>query len=244
MRSPQSAAAAKLDTLQIRPVARGPSVNETVYEALKGRITNNQLRAGVKLTHQELAEQLNVSRTPVREALERLYQEGLVTRQPRRGFYVAEINDDDARELFELREALEVYALRLSLARGIGPADLRRLDDLNRSHRALMRTGSTRELMMANRDWHMALASLGGNRSLLNSLGAVFEKLILKIRADAGHTVRGEENLSEHIQMNEALRAGDLARAERLLAEHIQAARSRLSAHLGEGAGPAPRSER
>ena len=224
--------AGKASPLKARDAAR--SVNATVYEALKEQITSNQLKPGVKLIHQELAERLKVSRTPVREALERLYQEGFVTRLPRRGFYVAEIDEDEARELYELREALETYALRHSMARGIKPADLRRLDGFARSYKSLVRDGATRERMMVDRDWHLALASLADNRALLRSLKAVFERLILKIRTDGYRTVRGEEALREHGEMMKALRAQDAVQAERLLAEHIRGARRRLVSHLGD----------
>ncbi len=216
------------------PADKGPSVNATVYEALKNQITSNQLRPGRKLIHQELAELLNVSRTPVREALERLYQEGFVTRLPRRGFYVAEIDEDEARELYELREALEIYALRRSMERGIKPADLRRLDGFNQNYKLLVQDNTTRERMMVDRDWHLALASLADNRALLRSLEAVFERLILKIRTDGYRTVRGEEALREHVEMMTALRTENRAEAERLLAEHIQGARRRLVGHLTE----------
>ncbi|MBL8386440.1 MAG: GntR family transcriptional regulator, partial [Burkholderiales bacterium] len=215
----------------------GRTVNATVYDAIKELITQSQLRPGVKLIHQDLAERLQVSRTPVREALERLFQEGLVTRLPRRGFYVAEIDEDEARELYELREALEIYALRRSLARGIRPAKLRRLDGFNRDYKALVRDGATRERMSVDRDWHLALASLAGNRALLRSLAAVFERLIMKIRTDGYRTVRGAEALHEHEQMMKALRSEDGAAAEHLLAQHIQGARWRLVSHLGELAG-------
>jgi len=213
---------------------KGQSVNATVYEALKTQITSNQLRPGRKLIHQELAERLNVSRTPVREALERLFQEGFVTRVPRRGFYVAEIDADEARELYELREALEIYALRRSMQRVIKPVDLRRLDSFNKNYRLLIQENTTRERMIVDRDWHLALASLAGNRALLRSLEAVFERLIMKIRTDGYRTVRGEEALNEHLEMMKALRMDNKTVAEHLLAEHIQGARMRLMGHLTE----------
>lgn len=219
------------------PPKASQSVNAAVYEALKGRITSNQLRPGRKLIHQELAELLKVSRTPVREALERLYQEGFVTRLPRRGFYVAEIDENEARELYELREAIEVYALRRTMARGIKPADLRRLDSFNQTYKSLVREDTTRERMMVDRDWHLALVSLADNRALQRSLEAVFERLILKIRTDGYRTVRGAEALKEHVEMMKALRAEDAEEAVRLLASHIQGARRRLVGHLSELAG-------
>lgn len=223
-----------------RTRADGRSVNAVVYAALKEQITGGQLRPGVKLIHQDLAERLDVSRTPVREALERLYQEGFVTRLPRRGFYVAEIDEDEAAELYGLREALETYALRLTLARGIRPAELRELDAINRRYRSLLRPDATRERMVVDRDWHLALAGLAGNRALMRSLHAVFERLILKIRTDGYRTVRGEEALREHLRMMKALREADREQAEALLAEHIRSARRRLSGHLQELSGQRP----
>src|ERR1700722_3221496 len=73
-----------------------PSRNEATYIEIKRLILSDHFGGGNKLVHEDLAEQLHVSRTPVREALERLYQEGFVTRLPRRGFYVARITRDEA----------------------------------------------------------------------------------------------------------------------------------------------------
>jgi len=214
------------------------SSNDRVYAALKELIVDNRLRPGVKLTHQELAERLKVSRTPVREALERLYQEGFVVHRPRRGFYVAEIDEDEARELYELREALELYALRRSMARGLKPADLRMLEELNQRYRSLLRDDATRERMVADRDFHLALAACADNRALLRAMDGVFERLILKIRVEGYRTVRGVEALEEHLTLMQALHAEDAARAEQVLAAHIQGARRRLASHLA-GLGPA-----
>ena len=154
---------------------RRPAV-AIVYDAIKAGIVAGRFLPGTKLTHQGLAEQLRVSRTPVREALERLFQEGFVTRLPRRGFYVAVIDENEARELYGLREALELYALEQSMAAEIGRADLRRLAGLNRDYAVLVRDGMTRERMIVDRDFHLALAALAGNHALSRSLEAVFER--------------------------------------------------------------------
>jgi len=230
----RKASAKAPSTATVAPAERGPSVNATVYEAIKELITGGSLRAGVKLIHQDLASKLNVSRTPVREALERLYQEGFATRLPRRGFYVAEIDHDEARELYELREALEIYALRRAMARNIKASELRKLDSFNQRYSELLHNDTMRERMIIDRDWHLALAALADNRAISRSLEAVFERLILKIRTDGWRMVRGEEALREHRSMMKALRAEDAALAEQLLADHIRGARRRLVGHLSE----------
>src|SRR5690606_33184637 len=117
----------------------GVSTNARVYKVIRDLITSYQLKPGVKLIHQELADKLGVSRTPVREALERLDQEGLVIRIPRRGFYVAEVGEEEARELYDLREALELFALRKSMERGISPESLAKLDAFGKKYKMLLR---------------------------------------------------------------------------------------------------------
>ena len=92
----------------VKMLERGPSINATVYEALKALITGNQLRPGVKLIHQELAERLQVSRTPVRESLERLYR-----KFQRRGLRVVGICLDDSRE--EAREFIQSRAITFTV---------------------------------------------------------------------------------------------------------------------------------
>src|SRR5437868_2942248 len=107
---------------------------ESVYQSIKESILGNRLRPGNKLTHQGLAESLGVSRTPVRESLERLYQEGYVTHIPNRGFFVAEIDAQEVRQLYQTREALETYGLMLVFRTGMQSAAMKRLKAINASY--------------------------------------------------------------------------------------------------------------
>ncbi len=209
------------------------SLNKAVYDALRAQITSNRLRPGVKLTHEELANTLNVSRTPVREALERLLQEGLVTKLPLRGFFVAEIGEEEVRELFEMREALELYALRRTMAMGLKPADLARLDQFTVKYKkTLQLEDAMPERMAADREWHLTLAACANNQVLLRTLQSIFERLALKFRTDGFPVSRSEEALREHEEMMDALQRPNAAIAERLLADHIQSARQRIISHL------------
>lgn len=210
------------------PPAEAPaSLNVAIYTAIKQRIFAGQLRPGQKLTHQELAEALGVSRTPVRESLERLLQEGFVLRVPNRGYYVAEIDAEEARELYETREALEVYELRRAFERGIADADLDRLERMNAAYGARIGIAHTRQRLLLDRDFHLALAALSGNRYMLRCAETVFERLILKRRSD-GYSDTGEAPHREHLELLAALRRGDLPTAQACLAQHIANARARL----------------
>jgi DNA-binding GntR family transcriptional regulator len=214
--------------LVLMPTRReGVIVNESVYEAIKRQILNNQLRPGHKLGHQELAESLGVSRTPIRESLERLYQEGFVIRVPNRGYYVAEISADEARELYETREALEVYELRRTLARGITPQDLAMLEEINERYRQLVGGELTRQRLLVDRDFHLALAGISGNQYLCKTLASIFERLILKRRVDGYHDT-GATSYAEHLALLEGLKNGNVRQAERALSGHVIGAGRRL----------------
>ena len=109
------------------------TLDDTVYGSIKQMILTNQFRPGYKLTHQHIADLLNVSRTPVRQALERLYQESYVIRIPARGFFVAEIDSHEARDLYDVRMALETFALRLAMSReAIGDKQFKHLLELQK----------------------------------------------------------------------------------------------------------------
>ncbi len=227
-------------------------LNESVYDALKTQILNNQLRPGHKLGHQILAESLGVSRTPIRESLERLYQEGFVVRVANRGYYVAEIDAAVAHELYETREALEAYELRRSLERGLTKANLEMLEDMNRVYKTLIGSEMTRQRMLLDRDFHLALAGIGGNSFLNRILASIFERLILKRRIDGYHD-KGAASYAEHVHLLRQLRKGDIEGAEHALRDHIIAARGRLinflrvtseGASAQAGASPAKSSKR
>src|SRR6184192_3664132 len=97
--------------------ARGSeNLSARVYNQFKNLILCNEILPGQKLHHQHLSERLGVSRTPVREALTRLVQEGYVTFLPNRGFTCKEIRMQEAEELYELREALEAFSVEKAIA--------------------------------------------------------------------------------------------------------------------------------
>jgi DNA-binding GntR family transcriptional regulator len=219
----------------------GGGVNASVYDAIKRQILSNQLRPGNKLGHQELAESLGVSRTPVREALERLYQEGFVIRVQNRGYYVAEISAEEACELYETREALEVYELRRTIARGLTPANITMLEEINDRYHTLIGGELTRQRLLIDRDFHLALAGITGNQYLCRTLASIFERLILKRRVDGYHDT-GAAPYAEHVALLDNLKQGNARGAEKVLANHIVAARGRLlryvdSLHDGDGLG-------
>jgi DNA-binding GntR family transcriptional regulator len=211
------------------------SSSQTTYNNIKGMILSGEARPGRKLVHQDLATFLNVSRTPVREALERLYQEGFVTRLPRRGFYVAEMTLDEARDLYDAREALEIHALHQSMAKGPLPKKLlAEIAQLMDRYHALLQEGNLRERLVSDATMHLRVAEQSGNRYLVRLLAQTFERITLKRRIEGYRADRGPKADADHRELLAALKANDLTRAEKCLRVHIRGARDALLNTLEE----------
>ena len=154
---------------------------------------------GQKLHHQQLSERLGVSRTPVREALTRLVQEGYVSFLPNRGFTCKEIRMQEAEDLYDLREAMEAFAVE----KAIGQSDRRGARELRRK---MDRYGEdvqrrfSRDRLVYDQDVHLEIAQLAGNETLKNSLIHVFERIVLKRRTDGLYDpARGLAAHQEHL---------------------------------------------
>lgn len=202
------------------------------YQEIKEGILTNRLRPGTKLNHQALAEMLGISRTPVRESLERLHQEGFVTRIANRGHMVAEMDAQELQDLYETREALETHAVHLLFSKDRVGAAVASLDALNERYQHLCDGKLTRERLLLDRDFHLALAQASGNEYLHKTLAAVFERLVLKRRIEGFQDYRGTEPYNEHVRLLEALRARDEAAAQQVLRDHVGHACSRFTKYL------------
>ena len=237
------AAAVKTSARSAAPEADPHSLEvlvDVTYEAIKRDILGNRLRPGVKLTHRTLAENLGVSRTPVRASLERLYQEGYVTHILNRGYFVAEINEQEVRELYQTREALESFALRLTLARGVTARELKPVQAINAHYAELCKEGLSHERVMVDREFHLRLASMSANSHLVRTLEGIFDRIILKRRVEGYHDTRGLAPHEDHVRLLKALAQSDKVHAQAILHQHIDSACMRLLAYLRASTGVSP----
>lgn len=218
--------------------AVSPGAIQSVYHSIKDAILSNQLRPGNKLTHQALAESLGVSRTPVRESLERLYQEGYVTRITNRGYFVAEIDTKEVTELYQTREALEVFSLELVFKTGLSRAAAKRLGEINARYRVLCMENLSRERLLVDREFHLALAEQSGNRHLQMTLATIFDRLILKRRVEGFHDLRGIKPYEDHVRILAAIVEKNEKTALSLLRRHIEGACTRFTQYLDLAAPP------
>jgi len=208
------------------------NLSTRVYNQIKHLILSNEIMPGQKLYHQQLSERLGVSRTPVREALTRLVQEGYVSFLPKRGFTCKEIRLQEAEELYELREALEAFAVEKAIE-NLTDADVDQLRSKMNAYGRDVTNRFTRERLVFDQDVHLAIARLSGNETLQNMLSHIFERIVLKRRTDCIYdSTRGTTAHQEHLRLLAAMEKRDTAEAVVVVRGHIQAGKKNVIADL------------
>jgi len=206
---------------------------QRVYRHLRDEIMGGRLAPGTELSEVALSKELAVSRGPIREAIGRLAAEGLVTVRPRRGAEVRFITPEELIESYQVREALEVLAVRLAVPRitGAALADLDELADRMSGH---AKEGAVADFFTANVAFHELLCELSGNKKLLQ----VYRRLAGEIGRFQARTLalRGslDGSVAEHRAILAAIRLRDVEKAAELTAAHIRVPAQRLHETLSE----------
>ena len=209
--------------IRLRPVRTSIGLKDQVYRALKSAIMSMDIYAGgeaAKLDERRLADELGVSRTPIREALSRLEQEGLVETVPRRGAFVVRKTKSEIIEMIFAWAALESMAARLATQRA-SDEEIGRLRELfgtfNDPDHA---TAQIDEYSDTNIKFHQSILALGKNE-VLQSLA---ERLFVHMRAIRAQTIterdRASRSIIDHMHIIEAIEARDTELADRLVREH------------------------
>ncbi len=199
---------------------------ERIVESITTAIVERRLAPGTKLAEQKIADIFAVSRTLVRQALNQLSRDRLVTLEPARGAFVAMPSVDEARQVFEVRAMIEAALVRL-LARRITDAQVAQLQSHLRDEReAVARTdvpGRTRLLA----DFHVVLARLLGNEVLAQLLTDLLSRSsLISLMYQSAHSA--EHSQQEHVQIVEALARRDARGAVRLMEQHLASVEDNL----------------
>jgi DNA-binding GntR family transcriptional regulator len=210
------------------PAALDPrTLWQRVHEHLREEIISGRLVPGSELQEVALAESLGISRGPIREALGRLAAEGLVTVRPRRGAVVRALSAEEFIEAYQVREALEVMAVRLAvpkLTEEHVASMQKRIDEMS----ALADAGDVKGFFEANAAFHELFFDVAGNRMLAEIYRQLRNQVdrhrlrSLELRGDV------RRSIAEHKAILRAVRAGDLERAVHLVSEHIRVPQIRL----------------
>lgn len=211
------------------------SLRRKAYDHIQHKIVTGQFAAGSALSEIPLAREIGSSRTPVREAIGRLVAEGLLEHIPGRGTIVIRPERDDIVELYELREALEVYAVRKAARQKLHPSDLAVLrtlcdevraiaDELRSCSRERLDETQMQRFLAADMRFHMLLLRTAGNRRIMKV--AAETRVLTRIFSyrREGHDARLLDRIYQyHHDVLEAVESGDAQRAMEQLGEHIRA---------------------
>jgi DNA-binding GntR family transcriptional regulator len=209
------------------PFRRPPTAQEAVLAELRRAIITGELRPGEQVLQDALAERFGVSRVPLREALKILEGEGQVIYRPHRGYFVAQLDLDDLREVYRIRDLLESEAVRVAVPQISDDeiADLARaLQDVERA----AASGDVATMTEANRRFHFGLieaARMPRLSRLVRVLWDATDVYRSLYYSEGGHRDAVHD---EHRAVLEAVRTGDAARAETLLRAHRERAVSAL----------------
>jgi DNA-binding GntR family transcriptional regulator len=210
------------------------AVRERVLAALRQEIIAGRLRPGDRLVERELAERFGVSRVPVREAIRALVAEGFVHFETPRRTVVRRLTPTDVKELFELREALEVYAAGLASARA-DEKDLAELAELLDQAAAATAVGDAETITDVNTRFHDQILAMAGNSLLIS----VMEPVDGRLRWLTRQNEEWPQLLTEHRELYEAIASGDPNRARAHALAHVRANYRSTVRHLfGDGELP------
>ena len=202
-----------------------------VYDSLRDAIWEGRIARGERVREEEVARSLGVSRTPVREALQRLQRRGLLVTGLGRGLIVAELSKREVIELYAMREILEGSAARFAAQHAAGPE----IDILYRLQRDLADAPDDALLLVKlNRRFHQAIYDAAHNQYLTQTLDALHDSMALLHSTTFRAPNRRRESDEEHRRIVAAIERHDAGEAEAIAREHIrQAQRTRFEALIG-----------
>ena len=218
--------------------SRRESASGRVYATLKREILTCEITPGTHLYEGQLAERLQVSKTPIRDALGMLVHEGFVEVRPRQGYRVTDITLADIQEVYQLRMLLEPAAAELAAERATAD-QLKRLKELAEESYVHGEVRTYEEFVVKNREFHVLMAEASGNGRLSAMLRKLLEEMQRLFLFGLDLRDSAEEQIAEHRELVDALLKGNHHLARDIATRQIETSRQRvMEAVLGEMSGP------
>lgn len=218
--------------MKLQELSKPKSLTEIAYGAIHDSILSGQLTVDIVYKEKNLAEDLGISRTPVREALLALSSEGLITFLPRKGLVVNKFSTQDVEEIFEIRESIELASVK-KICRNHASLDFSQLRScFEDQKRSIRRQLGENEFMNLDRDFHMAISELVGNSRLVSIMNNVRDKVhLMGVRALSSEG-RMEEVIDEHEKILEAVENGRAEEALALMEYHLNCSKNKVKTNL------------
>jgi len=195
-------------------------LREIVYEELKLLILTGKITPGMRLMEEELAEEMGVSRTPIREAIRKLEKEGLITIEPRKGAYVSQLSTRDMVEILEVRQNAEGFAAALAAQR-MTPEQKIKLKEIAEAYEAAVEAGDMVEMIKCDTTFHHIIVEASQNKILIQMVEQL-QELVLRFRyLYYDDFKRAEKMPLEHKLIYEAILQGDAETAKDSADVHI-----------------------
>ena len=207
--------------------SKSPSLEEMVYSRLEEEILTGELSHGTSLGEIALAKRLGVSRTPIRGALHRLAEEGLVEISPNRGASVLGINVDDLVDIYRIRERLEGLASALAAERITEP-ELAKLSEAVDLAEFYISRNDTEHIKELDTVFHSIIYKASGSRFLSRTLSELHRKIKAYRKRSLSVPGRVEKSESEHREILEAIKARNSEKADALTSLHVRTALSNM----------------
>lgn len=203
------------------------TLTEKVYRKILFEIIRKEVKSGDKLKETEIAERLNISKAPVREALIHLTKDGFVMNITRKGFFVIELDKKSIEELLEIRIVLELYALEKAI-NNIDGKDIEFLESLLNKGKKLISIKNLVEYTSIDKEFHLFIISKSNNRKLVSLLKSYIRQNFMLFDA-LNYEIDIENVLEEHDLLLSAIKDRDKEKAANLLKKHIEMHKNRIT---------------
>jgi DNA-binding GntR family transcriptional regulator len=207
-------------------------LREKAYEIIKERIINNTYEMGEMLSENALVQSLGMSRTPIRSALSLLDKEGLVKIVPQKGAIVVGMTVDEARDIFDLRIALESYVAD-QLAGALGEEDIRHLQNILREQEDAAKSGDAVAFVHQDFNFHLFLFAKHNNKRMIDIMRNLRDRMIQCGAKALSDEERFNQTLSEHYAVMRALVNPAENQPGLMMRKHLENGRARFLNHAG-----------
>jgi len=212
----------------VSPVVAATPVSERIYLALRQKIMRCEIAPGATVDAASIAGRYDVSKTPVRDAMQRLAADGLIAILPRSGYRVAPITFQAVHEILDLRAAIGPHAARQA-ARHATASEIAELRRIVAEYAKPLDVGAMQQVA---RRFHLAIARCCRNKRIVALSESLFDELERLLRFAVDFSVKTGEHIDEHTALVDAIEAGDGDRAAAIEAAHIKASRDFLIERL------------
>lgn len=209
------------------PIDSYKPLRDVVVESIRQAIISGQFPPGMRLMELQLAEEMGVSRTPVREAIRKMELEGLVVMIPRRGAYVADISIKDINEVYEVRTALDVLSAGLAAER-IDKSEIQEMRELLAEEAALVEAKDYPRIIDNDTAFHDVIYRASGNTRCMNIISNLREQITAIRGRSMPYPGRVEIMLKEHRAIFDAIAAGKVEKAQEAVRTHMENAEQTL----------------